>query len=431
MALKHEPGYRRPVRAASQPAPRPAPPPGTVGFRPPFPAGVQTYFATSPRGLEAALAGELTAIGAAAIRAVPGGVMFEGDVPLGWRANLESRLASRILRRIFEFDYRDEHDVHRAASTIDWPALFDVGQTLRIDVVGRHSPLTSLDFTTLRIKDAICDLFRDRFDARPSIDTVAPDVRIHAFLDERRGTLYADLSGDTLFKRGWRDDKVAAPLRENLACGLLDLAGWTPDLPLIDPFCGSGTIAIEAAHIVQRRSPGLSRTFGFERLAGFDRSAWVAMREEALARFEPKDKLAIAASDIAPRAIGATRENKKRAHTVFAASVGDARTVASPFDAPGLLIANPPYGERAELRGDDPDEAITDDGFWAEFAANLKRGFPGWKVAILTSDFDLPKRMRLKPSRRHVLFNGAIECRLFVFEMVSGSNRVSRPGDPV
>jgi putative N6-adenine-specific DNA methylase len=418
------------VRNLQGPAPV-ASDPSRVGFRAPFVDGVQTYFATSPRGLEAALAGELTAIGASAIRAVPGGVMFEGDVALGWLVNLESRLASRILRRIFEFDYRDEHDVHRAAATIDWTQLFRVDQTLRIDVVGRHSPLTSLDFTTLRIKDAICDLFRERVGSRPDIDTAAPDVRVHAFLDETRGTLYADLSGEALFKRGWRDDKVAAPIRENLACGLLDLAGWTPDMPLFDPFCGSGTIAIEAAHIVQRRSPGLSRRFGFERLAGFDAAAWTTMREDALGRFELEAPLRIAASDISARAIGATRENQKRARTRFEAVVADARHVAPPFDTPGLMIANPPYGERAELRGLDADEPVTDDAFWADFAANLKRQFSGWRVGLITSDLDLPKRLRLKPYRRHVLFNGAIECRLFMIDMVAGSNRpASRTAPP-
>ncbi len=402
-----------------------------AGTRAPFQGGVQQYFATSPRGLEGALAGELTAIGASAVAPVAGGVLFQGDVPLGWIANLESRIASRILRRIFEFDYRDEHDVHRAAATIDWPALFDVERTLRIDVVGRHSPLTSLDFTTLRIKDAICDLFTERMGVRPDIDTAAPDVRIHAFLDERRGTLYADLSGEALFKRGWRDDKVAAPLRENLACGLLDLCGWTPGMPLIDPFCGSGTIPIEAAQIVQRRAPGLNRHFGFERLAGFDREAWTQLRDDALQRYDLTAKLEIAGSDASGLAVETTRANQRRATTKFAVTQRDARAIEPVFDTPGLVLGNPPYGERAELRDADSGAMLDPDAFWAEFAANLKRRFAGWRVGLITSDLDLPRRMRLKASRRHVLFNGAIECRLFVFEIVAGSNRAPLRPDTV
>ena len=428
-----------------------------TGIMPPFAAGTAYYFATCPRGLEALLCDELAVLGAQGVAEVPGGVKFEGDEAIGQRANLNSRLASRILRKITQLDYRDEHDIYDVAVRIDWPALFDVQCTLRIDVVGRNSPVRSLEFTTLRIKDAVCDRFREVTGERPSIDTAAPDVRLHAFLDETTATLYDDLSGDTLFKRGWRQDKVAAPLRENLAAGMLALAGWTPGMPLLDPFCGSGTIAIEAAHIALGRAAGLSRHFGFEQHNGFDAQGWHAMREAALDRIQEPADLDIRASDISPRAVGITRENIKRARVPLQVATADARTVQPWGEVPGLLIGNPPYGARAQFRnvrvadrehrgpegfrraeaelqddgesllddfgpGASPDGATADD-FWAEFAANLKRHFAGWRVALISSDLDLPRRMRLKPARKVVLYNGALECRLFIFDIVEGSNR--------
>jgi putative N6-adenine-specific DNA methylase len=189
----------------------------------------QSFFAPCPRGLEAPLAAELTALGATYIGPVDGGVAFAGPLDLAYRANLESRLASRVLWRVAHGGYRSEDDLYALVQRQDWPRHFRNDRTIRVDVAATRSPLTSLEFATLKIKDAVCDRFRADTGSRPSVDKEHADVRIHAYLTEREATLYLDTSGEPLFKRGWRRDADAAPLRENLAAGVLALAGWTPD----------------------------------------------------------------------------------------------------------------------------------------------------------------------------------------------------------
>ncbi len=179
--------------------------------------------------------------------------------------------------------YRNEQHLYDATQEVRWQDLMTPQQTLRVDVTAVRSPLASLEFAMLRVKDGIVDRMRDVAGERPSIDRTQPDVRVFAFLDEATVTLYVDLSGEPLFKRGWRADKGEAPLKENMAAGLLALAGWTPDVPLLDPFCGSGTIVIEAATIASGRAPGLNRRFAFERLKGFDSHAWRTLKDAARA----------------------------------------------------------------------------------------------------------------------------------------------------
>ncbi len=201
------------------------------------------FFAPCPRGLEAALAAELGALGAAEITTTDGGAAFAGPIELAYRANLESRLASRMLWRVGQGAYRDENDVYELAKALDWPRWFRADRTLRVDVAATRSPLTSLEFATLRIKDAVCDRHRAAGGVRPSISKDRPDVRVHAYLTATDASFYLDTSGEPLFKRGYRRETADAPLRENLAAGLLRLAGWQPGTPLLDPMCGSGTIA--------------------------------------------------------------------------------------------------------------------------------------------------------------------------------------------
>ena len=187
---------------------------------------------------------ELAELGITA-SAVPGGVAFGGGWEHCYRANLWSRIASRILWRIAEFDYRNEHDLYEAVKRVEWPRYFRVEHTLRVNVTAQKSPLKSLEFATLRIKDAVCDRFRDALGKRPSVDRTNPDVRVHAFLESARAMLYLDTSGEPLFKRGWRSGAADAPLRENLAAGILMLTGWQPEEPLLDPMCGGGTFLVE------------------------------------------------------------------------------------------------------------------------------------------------------------------------------------------
>ncbi len=386
------------------------------------------WFAPCPRGLEPALVEELNACDAQRIQPTAGGVAFAGAADLAYRVNLRSRVTSRVLRRVAEAPYQQEDDIFRLASSVNWRAWFNTDNTIKVETVGIKSPLRSLDFITLRVKDAICDQFRKATGARPSVNTEAPDVRIHVFLTERHATLYLDTSGENLFKRGWRLEKGLAPLRENLAAGLLHLAGWNGSQPLIDPFCGSGTIAIEAAHIAQHIAPGIARPFGFEKLKNFDRGLWRQLKTEAEQQRLERCPVPILANDISGKACGMTSQNAKRAGVEIQVSMLDARELRPLSDQPGLILGNPPYGERIGLRHGQEvqsadSSAIPDAAFYAEFASTLKKHFAGWRVALISNDMNLPRQLRLQPKRKIPVFNGALECRLFIFDMIAGSNR--------
>src|SRR6185369_2346286 len=264
---------------------------------------------TAPRGLEPLLVAELTTLGAQNPSAVPGGVAFSGDWRVCYAANLWSRLASRVLWRVAEFNYTDENDLHEAARKVDWMRYFTVERTLRVNVSAQKSPLTSLDFATLRIKDAVCDRFRETAGSRPNIDRANPDVRVHAFLESARGAFYLDTSGEPLFKRGWRAGAGDAPLRENLAAGIVMLSGWKPEEPLLDPMCGGGTILVEAAAMARGRAPGASRRFGFEKLKVFENAVWESVKKESLKPRDPPRNLQIFGSDHDPRVLGDARRN--------------------------------------------------------------------------------------------------------------------------
>ncbi len=376
------------------------------------------YFAPCPRGLEETLVVELARLGASRVAAVPGGVGFGGDLAVGYRANLESRVASRILLSLGEGRYASELDIYAFVKSIDWPALFTVDRTLRVDVSAIRSPLRSLEFATLRVKDAICDRFREKQGARPSVDTVSPDVRVQLFLTADTMTVYLDLSGDPLFKRGWREEAGEAPLRENLAAGMVALSGWQPGTPLLDPMCGSGTIAIEAAQMMLGIAPGLGRSFGFERLRGFDAGLWKQLLDDAGERVERgRRQVAVFGSDREGRSVVAARANAARAGVDRAVQfeVVDMRRREAPA-AEGILVSNPPYGVRLESR-----ESL--ELFYPQLGAALKASFAGWTAYLISPEMKLPGQLGLKASKRTVLFNGAIECRLFEFRMVAGSHR--------
>ena len=376
---------------------------------------MERFFAPCPRGLEQALADELQRLGATAIAPAEGGVAFEGEQALAYRANLESRLASRILWRVGGGRYRTEHDVHALAETIAWPKHFRADRTLRVDVAATRSPLTSLEFATLTIKDAIVDRFRADAGSRPSIDKRAPDVRAHAYLTGDEVTFYLDTSGEPLFKRGYRRDTEEAPLRENLAAGLVVLSGWTPGTPLLDPMCGSGTIAIEAALIAADRAPGLARTFGFQKLAWYDGPTWQRIRQKALDRTPPDGQApTIVASDVSPAAIQKTLANASAAKVErwLVVESADVLSRRAPAQS-GALIANPPYGVRLA----DQQKLAA---FYPQLGDALKARFAGWSAWLFTGDLRLAKLIGLKVARRIPLYNGAIECRLFGIPIVAG-----------
>src|SRR5688572_30404083 len=382
---------------------------------------MEKFFATCPRGLEGAQADELAALGARDVRPVDGGVAFGGDLALCYAVNLESRVASRVLWQVGHAPYRDEHEVFEAARVLTWARLFDVRRTIRVNVSAIRSPLKSLDFVTLRVKDAVCDVFREARGKRPDVNTAAPDVRIHVFLTQGEATFYLDTSGEALFKRGWRSAGGDAPLRENLAAGILKLSGWTAPATLYDPMCGAGTFLVEAAMMALSVAPGLNRSFGFERLENFDEKRWKALRDRAQSRRQPARPLDMAGADKSGTALGQARAN------LAAAGIEDAVRLkqmdildGSPPLSPGVAVMNPPYGERL---GDKDDLAA----FYPRLGDALKQRYAGWRAYIFTADMRLPKLIGLKASRRTPLYNGALECRLFEYRMISGSLRRPKP----
>ena len=380
----------------------------------------QRFFAPCPRGLEAVLAGELAELGAGEITAAQGGVGFSGPLAVAYAANLHSRIASRVLWQVGSGRYRSEDDVYRGVNALDWKQLFDAALTIRVNVAAVRSPLNSLDFITLRIKDAVCDKFRSQTGIRPNVDTAQPDVRIHAFLEMERFTLYLDTSGEPLFKRGARQIAGEAPLRENLAAGILKLSGWTPDLPLLDPMCGSGTFLIEALQIALGIPPGAQRNFAFEKLRSFDDVGWSRIKAAAQARPAPNPSPAIFGSDLYGEALKLARVNLAAAGFADAVSLNQANMleISAPA-AEGVLVANPPYGVRT---GEQDDLA----SFYPQMGDALKKKFAGWRAYLFTADMRLPKLIGLSPSKRTPLYNGALECRLYEFRIVQGSMRKKR-----
>ena len=377
-----------------------------------------------------------------------GGVMVRASWREAMLLNLHCRLAQRVLVQLSQTMYRNENDLYQAASEVAWEIWFTTKQTFKIDITAQHSPLTSLNFAALKIKDAVADRFRAKRGERPDVNTQWPDVRIYAHLTTDHATLYIDTSGEPLFKRGWRADKGDAPLKETLAAAMIAASGWDGTTPLYDPCCGSGTIAIEAAQIACGIAPGSLRRFGFEKLLPYQAHVWQGLLEQAQAA-EHAPTAPIFGSDVAHRMVDFAERNAERAGVagVIEFRGGDALQRMPPSNVPGLMLLNPPYGERiaaagvagrgrqgfepgalaAERHASDThrETAHTDDGgdFFIQLAAHWKKNYSGWTAWMLTPDLKLPGRMRLKETRRVPMWNGPIECRLFRFDMMKGSVR--------
>ena len=472
------------------------------------------FFVVCPGGLEVPLAQELAeiagrpeskALGAWVIDPTPtsptGGVGLAAPLSAAMALNLHSRIASRVLLQMAQAPYRQEEDLYKLASGLAWEEWFTSKQTLRVDVTAHRSPLKSLNFATLKIKDAIVDRLRDVTGDRPSIDTAFPDVRVQAHLTATQVTIYLDTSGEALFKRGWRDEKGDAPLKENLAAGILSITAWNPGQTLFDPMCGSGTFLIEAAQMALSIPPGAIRAgmygddakpsrlayrplvtsahgFGFQRLKPFNESAeqkrWVDLKEAALMQMLDKrkqypsvDALKITGGDINEKLVSMFKGNWQRAQLPDQPLVRqiDALAAKAPGNVgEGVMLLNPPYGERLVIKGGRGQDRASsqgahDDGsdepenrfelnletgrqsakrssreslkklqaqeeqdpkfveFLRQFGQHLKEDFGGWNIFVLTADMALPGQLRIKESKRTPLFNGPLECRLFKFEM--------------
>jgi len=375
------------------------------------------YFATCPRGLEQLLADELMQAGAKAIKPTDGGVSFDGSWAVCYAANLHSRIATRILWQVARGKYLNEEDLFNAAYKLNWPQWFDVKHDFMVKVTGVKCPLKSLEFATLKIKDAVCDKFRLAVGSRPYIDTKTPSVRIHAYLAADEYQFYLDTSGAALYQRGNRGASIEAPLRENLAAGILKLSGWQVGQPLLDPMCGSGTFLLEAAMVALDMAPGIKRSFGFEKLKTYESDTWKKIKNQAASKVKPVTFQKIYGSDLDLRAVRVSKQNLEEAGLLEAVQLAhtDMVNVIPPADS-GVMIANPPYGVRI---GEDEELA----GLYPKMGETLKRKFAGWNTYFLTNDLRMPKLMRLTPSKRTPLFNGPLECRLFEIKMVAGSNR--------
>ena len=405
-------------------------------------------FLPCPGGVEALLADEVLRITGATAETTRGGVWVEGDERMAMALNLESRLATRVLWPLIDGPYRDEHDLYEMACHVDWNHWITPEQSLRVDVSAQRSPLQSLNFSALRIKDAVCDTVRERTGARPSVDTRWPDLPIALFVGPEHATLYVDTSGEPLFKRGWREDTGEAPLKETLAAAMLAAAGWqgrAEDGPLLDPCCGAGTIVIEAAQIACGIAPGGQRRFAFETLLPFRRFAadWRALQRAARARVHAS-AVPLYAGDVSFRMTDFATRNAQRAGVLGAIDFKTADALQRLPPAPtGTILMNPPYGERIDAKGQGsgrdfgrearreprreapaPRENFEGGGTPAEFfgslASHWKRQYAGWTAWLLSPEMKLPTLMRLKESRRVPLVNGAIECRLLRFDMTAG-----------
>ncbi|MEY4755410.1 MAG: hypothetical protein RJA34_308 [Pseudomonadota bacterium] len=409
----------------------------------PCAAGVEDYLAAEVHGLTGLMGEDLL------LRR--GGVLARASWRDAMRLNLHSRLAQRVLAQLSYTEYRNEQDLYRAASEVAWEIWFTPRESIKIEVTAQHSPLNSLNFAALKIKDAVCDRFRAKAGGvRPDVNTQWPDVRIFAHLTTDSCSLYIDTSGEPLFKRGWREDKGDAPLKETLAAAMLAASGWADGdedlLPLYDPCCGSGTIAIEAAQIACNIAPGSLRRFAFEKYLPFQRHVWAQIKQqadEAVVRPAPGQAPLVFGSDVAHRMVDFAQRNAQRAGVADVVEFrgGDALQRMPPSAVPGVLLLNPPYGERIDVGGiarvdARPDErgegrygareqAVTDDGgeFFSQLATHWKKNFSGWTAWVLTPDLKLPSKMRLKESRRVPMWNGPIECRMFRFDMIKGAAR--------
>ncbi|MDH4451127.1 MAG: class I SAM-dependent RNA methyltransferase [Rhodoferax sp.] len=416
-----------------------------------------TLFLPCAAGVEDYLAPEIlqiTGLPPGCITKQRGGVAVRTSFTHAMLLNLYSRLAQRVLVLVSYTEYRSEQDLYRAATQVAWERWFSPRESIKVEVTAQHSPLTSLNFAALKVKDAVCDRFREvAGGVRPDVNTQWPDVRIYAHLTTDACSLYIDTSGEPLFKRGWREDKGDAPLKETLAAAMIAASGWASGdddlLPLYDPCCGSGTVAIEAAQIACNIAAGSLRRFAFEKYKPFRAEEWAAMKQEAadaIVKPEPGQKALIYGSDVSHRMVDFAQRNAQRAGVadVIEFRGGDALQRMPPIDASetggGVMVINPPYGERIGIGGvagagegarfGARELAEADDGvdFFNQLASHWKKNYSGWTAWMLTPDLKLPSKMRLKESRRVPLWNGPLECRLFKFDMVKG--RLAKPAAP-
>jgi 23S rRNA (guanine2445-N2)-methyltransferase / 23S rRNA (guanine2069-N7)-methyltransferase len=391
-------------------------------------------FATCPLGLEPLLAAELRELGADAVRDTRAGVAFDGPLEAAYRACLFSRVASRVLLPLAEFRAPSPEALYAGVRALPWEEHLAPEGTLAVDLIASASALTHSRYGAQKVKDAIVDRFRARCGVRPSVDTAAPDLRVNVRLHRDEATVSVDLSGEALHRRGYRARGGEAPLKENLAAAILLHARWPAVAraggPLVDLMCGSGTLLIEGALMAADVAPGLLRErFGFTRWMGHDPALWGRLRTEAGARREAGLRRLLPAPlvrgfDRDAKAVTTARDNVRRAGLgEYVSVVRRDLTRCEPESGTGLVVANPPYGERM---GADSDLA----GLYAELGTQLKRCFPGWRAAVFTGNPDLAVHLKLRADRKHALHNGALPCRLLHFDIAPAGERPRKVRPP-
>jgi 23S rRNA (guanine2445-N2)-methyltransferase len=369
------------------------------------------YFAPCTLGIEPALVGELETLGATRIEASHGGVSFSGDRRLGYAVNLWSRTAIRVQQLIHRERAEDPDALYRVFKKIHWDEFMDVDQTLAIDASVRNSAITHSKYAALKAKDAIVDQFRERLGRRPNVDTKRPHLPLKLLVMQDVASIYLNLSGATLHKRGWRPIQVKSPLNEATAAGLLLLSGWDRASPLIDPMCGSGTFVVEAAWMATDRAPGLNRRFAFMNWPSFDRGLWKSLHDEAEQRVKPGLPFTIEGADHHAGALDLARRGARDAGVadITRFTQSDVRDLEPGNDAL-FAITNPPYGERLG-EGDELKES------WVRLGNFLHKRMRGGEAWILSGTPKLPRLLGLKTSRKIPFKNGPLDCRLLQYEI--------------
>lgn len=377
------------------------------------------FFASCPTGMSEVLEAELKNLGLKTWEKTSGGVVFESNWAGCYKANLNSRFASRILKPILDFPAYQGEDLYNNIRKHDFTKYIEPNQTIAIDAVVKECKINDQRFVAMKMKDAIVDQFREKYGMRPDVDSESPALRIHVRGYKNNYSVAIDTSGSSLFMRGYRLKTGEAPLKENLAAGLVALAEWDMKSPLVDLFCGSGTILIEAAMMALNIAPGLQRkSFGFMNYKDFDEEVWEKVVQEAIDQEKEELDFKLYGYDLDKKVLDIAKKNAKNAdvleHIIFK---NTAVSVALPPEGdPGMVICNPPYGTRI---GDEDNlkDVYRDLGF------TLKHRFTGWVAWVLSGNKDLLQEMKLKSTRRHFVYNGNIECRFLKYEMYEGSTR--------
>lgn len=380
-------------------------------------------------GLEEVLRVELLKLGARDLERHNRAVSFTGDLGFLYKANLCLRTALRVLVPLESFDARSPDELYMAMRSIAWEEYMDVKETFLFKVTLNSPHFDHSQYVAQKAKDAVVDRFRDKYGARPSVDTENPTLRIHLHISHERCAVSLDSSGGSLHQRGYRVETNAAPLNEVLAAGMVLLSGWNKISPLVDPFCGSGTILAEAAMIAANIPAGIHREhFAFQGWNDYDADLWNTIHDSAIDKITGETP-ALLGGDINRITVAKAKETMRS--TKLADLVTIRHSAFAELEAPdrrGMLIMNPPYGERMDQRGiGSASEEDEINGLYKMIGDTLKHRWAGWTAWVLTSNMEAAKHIKLTPKPKIQLFNGALDCRFLRYELYEGSRRLTPP----